>query len=219
MILGCEPLLTETCKMLLEAEQSSLYTRRDTRLALQWRHIERDGVSKHQHHDCLFNRLFRHSSKKTSKLRVTGLCTGNSPVTGESPPPPPPPPPPNHQRPVRRKRFPFDDVIMSARETDVLSDPCPAGFTYLTTGYRCYYYDYRRQLTWMEAVRFCESRGGLLLALATTDKFDRFIAWYRKSECCWRFSLILTNPFSRCVSVRHKLLIIICELYHECIND
>ena len=127
--------------------------------------------------------------------------------------------PPNHQRPVRRKRFPFDDVIMSARETDVLSDPCPAGFTNLTTGYRCYYYDYRHQLTWMDAVRFCESRGGLLLALATTDKFDRFIAWYRKSECCWRFSLILTNPFSRCVSVRHKLLIIICELYHECIND
>ena len=34
-------------------------------------------------HDCLLNRLFRHRSKKTSKLRVTGLCAGNSPVTGE----------------------------------------------------------------------------------------------------------------------------------------
>ena len=27
--------------------------------------------------------LFRQRSKKTSKLRVTGLCEGNSPVTGE----------------------------------------------------------------------------------------------------------------------------------------
>ena len=29
--------------------------------------------------------LFRRSSKKTSKLRVTGLCEGNSPVTGDFP--------------------------------------------------------------------------------------------------------------------------------------
>ena len=52
---------------------------------LQSRHIERSGVSNHQPHDCLLNRLFRHSSKKTSKLRVTGLCEGTSPVTGEFP--------------------------------------------------------------------------------------------------------------------------------------
>ena len=52
---------------------------------LQWRHNERDGVSNNQHHDCLFNRLFRRRSRKTSKLRVTGLCVGNSPVTGEFP--------------------------------------------------------------------------------------------------------------------------------------
>ena len=31
------------------------------------------------------NVLFRLRSKKTSKLRVTGLCEGNSPVTGEFP--------------------------------------------------------------------------------------------------------------------------------------
>ena len=31
------------------------------------------------------NRLFRRRSKKTSKLRVTGLCAGNSPVAGEFP--------------------------------------------------------------------------------------------------------------------------------------
>ena len=52
---------------------------------LQWRHNDRDGVSNHQPHDCLLNRLFRRRSKKTSKLRVTGLCVGNSPVTGEFP--------------------------------------------------------------------------------------------------------------------------------------
>ena len=50
---------------------------------LKWRYNERDGVSYHQPHDCLLNRLFRRRSKKTSKLCVTGLCGGNSPVTGE----------------------------------------------------------------------------------------------------------------------------------------
>ena len=42
-------------------------------------------ASNHQPHDCLLDRLFRRRSKKTSKLRVTGLCAGNSPVTGEFP--------------------------------------------------------------------------------------------------------------------------------------
>ena len=56
----------------------------DTRIfTLQWRHNGRDGVSNHQPHDCLLNRLFRRRSKKTSKLRVTGLCAGHSPGTGE----------------------------------------------------------------------------------------------------------------------------------------
>ena len=52
---------------------------------LQWRHNGHSGVSDHQPHDCLLNRLFRRRSKKTSKLRVTGLCAGNSPITGEFP--------------------------------------------------------------------------------------------------------------------------------------
>ena len=54
-------------------------------ITLQWRHNGRDGVSDHQPHDCLLNRLFRRRSKKTSKLRVTGLCVGNWPITGEFP--------------------------------------------------------------------------------------------------------------------------------------
>ena len=70
--------------------------------ALQWRHNWRDSFSNHQPYDCLLNRLFRRRSKKTSKLRVIGLCAENSPGTGEFP----------AQRPVTRKMFPFDDVIM-----------------------------------------------------------------------------------------------------------
>ena len=58
---------------------------------LQWRHNERDGVSR-----CYSTVYSRCRSKKTSMLRVTGLCAGNSP----------------HKRPVTWKIFPFDDVIM-----------------------------------------------------------------------------------------------------------
>ena len=48
--------------------------------SFQWRHNGRDSVSNHHPHDCLLNRLFRRRSKKTSKLRVTGLCAGNSSI-------------------------------------------------------------------------------------------------------------------------------------------
>ena len=55
-------------------------------VALHWRYNGHDGVSNHQpSHDCLLNRLFGRRSKKTSKLRVTGPCAGNSPGTGEFP--------------------------------------------------------------------------------------------------------------------------------------
>ena len=54
-------------------------------MKLQWRQNEHGGVSNHHPQDCLFNRLFRRRSKKTSKLRVTSLLCGNSPVTGEYP--------------------------------------------------------------------------------------------------------------------------------------
>ena len=50
--------------------------------SFRWRHNGRDGVSYHQPHDCLLNRLFIRRSKKTSKLRVSGLFVGNSPGTG-----------------------------------------------------------------------------------------------------------------------------------------
>ena len=70
--------------------------------SLLWRHNDHDFVSNYQPHGCLLNRLFRRRSKKTSKLRVTGLCVGNSPGPVNSP----------HKGPVTRKMFPFDVVIM-----------------------------------------------------------------------------------------------------------
>ena len=46
---------------------------------------ELDGVSNQQPRDYLLNRLFRQRSKKASRLRVTGPCEENLPVTGEFP--------------------------------------------------------------------------------------------------------------------------------------
>ena len=56
-----------------------------TQHSLQWRYNERDGVSNHPLHDFLFSRWLRRRSKKSSKLRLTGLCEGISPVTCEFP--------------------------------------------------------------------------------------------------------------------------------------
>ena len=53
--------------------------------SLLWRRNGHGGVSNHQPHHCLLNRLFGCRSKKTSKLRVTGLCAGNSLGTGQFP--------------------------------------------------------------------------------------------------------------------------------------
>ena len=82
-------------------------------ISLQWHHNERRGISNNQHFDSnaenasiwwrhhvhytdvimatiasqinSLNRLFRRRSKKISKLRVTGLCVGNSPEISEIP--------------------------------------------------------------------------------------------------------------------------------------
>ena len=73
-----------------------------TTKTLHWRHNDHGGVSNHQPHDCLLNRLFRRRSKKAPNLHVTDLCVGNSSGPVISP----------HKGPVTRKMFPFDDVIM-----------------------------------------------------------------------------------------------------------
>ena len=54
-------------------------------VVLQRRHNERDGVSNRRPTDCLLDRLVKAQIKETSKLRVTGLCEGNSPVPMEFP--------------------------------------------------------------------------------------------------------------------------------------
>ena len=87
----------------------------DTRLlsfwTLQWRRSDQHGVSDHRHLDCLCSRLFRRTSKLISKLRVTGLCEGNPPVTGGFP----------SKRASARKIFPFDDVIMKSSQVSIMS--------------------------------------------------------------------------------------------------
>ena len=47
--------------------------------------LMKKGVSNHRRMQCLPNCWFRRRSKKTSKLRVIGLCVANSLVTGEFP--------------------------------------------------------------------------------------------------------------------------------------
>ena len=86
---------------------------------LQWRHNDHDSVSNHQPHGCLLNRLFGRRSKKTSKLRVTGLCAGNSPGPVNSP----------HKGPVTRKMFPFGDVIMLWSVNLTTPETTPRRFT------------------------------------------------------------------------------------------
>ena len=57
----------------------------DMQLTLQWCHNEYDGVSNHRRLERLPNRLLSPRSKKTSKIRVSGLCEGHPPMTGKSP--------------------------------------------------------------------------------------------------------------------------------------
>ena len=72
--------------------------------SLRRRHNGRDGVSNHQPHDCLLNRLIRRRAKKTSKLHVTwplcGELTGDRWILHTK------------KGTVTRKIFPFADVII-----------------------------------------------------------------------------------------------------------
>ena len=72
---------------------------------IQWLYNERDVILNYRRLDCLFNRLLWHRSKRTPKLRVTGLCEwiGFHRWPVNSP----------HRCPVTRKMFPFDDVIVN----------------------------------------------------------------------------------------------------------
>ena len=71
---------------------------------LQWRHNGRDGVSNHQPHDCLLDRLFKGADQRKHLSSASlAFARGIHREPGTSP----------HKWPVTRKMFPFDDVIMS----------------------------------------------------------------------------------------------------------
>ena len=81
----------------------------------------------------------RSRSKKISKLRVTDLCAGNSPVTGEFP----------AQTASNAEVFPFDDVIMTCASLHIHTsttslrwrhnDPIASQITSLTVVYSVVY--------------------------------------------------------------------------------
>ena len=72
-------------KMLNFVVRNLEYSGTNMSKTLRWRHNEHDCVSNHQLRECLLNRLFKAQIKVKSKLRVTALCEGNSPVTGKFP--------------------------------------------------------------------------------------------------------------------------------------
>ena len=86
--------------------------------------IHRWSVSNHQPHDCLLNRLFRRKSKKTSKLRVTGLCGVIHRWLVNS----------LHKEPVTRKMFPVDDVILSRHTTNGATTPTAVNLSSVDSG-------------------------------------------------------------------------------------
>ena len=70
-------------------------------------------------YDCLLNHLYRRRSKKTSKLRVTDLCEGNSPVTDEFP---------AQRAGNAEKVLPVDDVIMIVMASENGNIFCVTGY-------------------------------------------------------------------------------------------
>ena len=76
------PLGQNECKMLC----NTLWTFSTPKCHIHYNDVIMGTIaSQSTSHDCFLNRLFRRRSKKTSKLRVTGLCAENSPGTGEFP--------------------------------------------------------------------------------------------------------------------------------------
>ena len=82
---SCTTSQANSMPIVAESESLLLCLTTSKPTSLHWRHNERNGISNHQPRDCLLHRLFRCRSKETSKLHVTGLCEGNSPITGEFP--------------------------------------------------------------------------------------------------------------------------------------
>ena len=128
-------------------------------LTLQWCHNERNGVSNHWRLDGLLNRLFRRRSKKTSKLRVNGLCEGNSPGTGELP----------AQRTSNAEMFLFDDVTMRS-----LWDISQGRLTPVRQG--------NSSVSFTSSHRFTLSCIKLIFSAITTDRSELYLCYVRGEQ-------------------------------------
>ena len=76
-------------------------------ILLGWRHNEHDGVSNHQPHDCLINRLFKAQTKENQSSASLDFVRGIHRWPVNSP----------HKGAVTRKMLPFDNVIMLYHKT------------------------------------------------------------------------------------------------------
>ena len=81
---------------------------------LQWRHNGHDSISNLQPHDCLLNRLFRTDQRKHQSSASLAFMRGIHRGPVNSP----------HKRPVTRKTFPFDDVIMALAPSEHQDSIC-----------------------------------------------------------------------------------------------
>ena len=146
-------------------------------MALLWRHNGRDGVSNHQPHDCLLNRLFRCRSKKTPKLCVTGFCWENSPVTGELP----------AQMVSNAEKFPFDFVFMGWTSLPIFS---PVAITNETT-------------ILLENHQFALSRFPTYFSTQIAFFILRTLHWHITSMLSWLCNLIpMPMPYERLICHR-----------------
>ena len=141
---------------------------------LHWRHNDHDGVSNHQPRGCLLDRLFRRRSKKTSKLRVTGLCVGNSSGPVDSP----------HKRASYAKMFPFDDVIMTRSNITC----CCTHITAVTETEHKSEFEYTKYIPYLAGV-FCEDFGeswprhnGIALSIVGQNNKLFMTLFWRKSK-------------------------------------
>ena len=92
---------SEISQMDGQPENTMLMMPKDGGMILQWRHNELDGVSNHQPHGCLRNRLCRQIKENIKAPRhwpLWGEFTSDRWIP--------------HKGLVTRKMFPFDDVIM-----------------------------------------------------------------------------------------------------------
>ena len=74
----------------------------DVEISFQWRHNEPDGASNHQPHNCLLNLYSDIDQRKHQSSASLVFMRGIHWWTVNSP----------HKRPVTRKMFPFDDIIL-----------------------------------------------------------------------------------------------------------